>query len=322
MIPTEYEQFERVVTVGTANFSPVWGDAKRTLAKIEANVVEAAAQGVDVLAFPEEALVGATTCDACRAEAGPCDLHVEEAQTVPGPATDHVVDLAREHDLYVIFGLPERDAHEARGALQLGRGDRPRGAPGRVPQDPPRFPAVGDRGDGVPPRHVAPRLPDAVWTDRRADLLRLLVQPRAHAHPRAQGRASDRQLLQHVQGPGQGRLHAPDDKRARAGEPRLHRQRQRRRRSRAGELRRRRARRAAPRRLPRAQPDRRSRVPALQPGVCRSRRDGGDRRARPSASRSCTAGRRCSRCATGVPDTSSTRRSWWPTSSAALAEPR
>ncbi len=114
MIPTEYEQYERVVTVGTANFSPVWGDAKRTLAKIEANVVEAAAQGVDILAFPEEALVGASTCDACRAEAGPCDLHVEEAQTVPGPATDHVVDLAREHDLYVIFGLPERDAHEAR----------------------------------------------------------------------------------------------------------------------------------------------------------------------------------------------------------------
>ena len=158
MIPTEYEQFERVVTVGTANFSPVWGDAKRTLAKIEANVVEAAAQGVDVLAFPEEALVGATTCDACRAEAGPCDLHVEEAQTVPGPATDHVVDLAREHDLYVIFGLPERDAHKAR-RLQLGRGDRPRGAPGRVPQDPPRFPAVGDRGDGVPPGTSLPVFP-------------------------------------------------------------------------------------------------------------------------------------------------------------------
>ena len=62
--------------------APPAGEAKRTLAKIEANVVEAAAQGVDLLAFPEEALVGASTCDACRAEAGPCDLHVEEAQTV------------------------------------------------------------------------------------------------------------------------------------------------------------------------------------------------------------------------------------------------
>ena len=109
MIPSDYEQFEPVVSVGVVNFTPVWGDPKQTLAKIEANVVEAAAQGIDIVAFGEEALIGPTGCDACRAEAAACEFHLELAQTVPGPATDHVADLAREHDLYVIFGLSERD---------------------------------------------------------------------------------------------------------------------------------------------------------------------------------------------------------------------
>jgi N-carbamoylputrescine amidase len=110
MIPSEYEQFEQVVTLGVVNFTPAWGDPKETLAKIEANVVEAAAQGVDIVAFGEEALIGPTACDACRSEAQACEFHLDLAQTVPGPATDHVVDLAREYDLYVVFGLSERDA--------------------------------------------------------------------------------------------------------------------------------------------------------------------------------------------------------------------
>ena len=42
----------------------------QTLAKIEANVVEAAAQGIDIVAFGEEALIGPTGCDACRVGGG------------------------------------------------------------------------------------------------------------------------------------------------------------------------------------------------------------------------------------------------------------
>ena len=36
MIPAEYEEFEKVVTVGCVNFAPVWGNKDKTLAKIEA----------------------------------------------------------------------------------------------------------------------------------------------------------------------------------------------------------------------------------------------------------------------------------------------
>ena len=81
MIPSEYEQFEQVVSLGVVNFTPVWGDPKQTLAKIEANVVEAAAQGIDIVAFGEEALIGATGCDACRAEAA-------RLRVPPGPGAD------------------------------------------------------------------------------------------------------------------------------------------------------------------------------------------------------------------------------------------
>jgi predicted amidohydrolase len=114
MIPTEYQSFEQVVTVGCVNFTPVYGDKKRTMAKIEANVVEAAMQGIDIVVFPEGSLTGAAACGACRAEGQACDEHVEFAETVPGASTEHVADLAREHDIYVVFGMPERDPQEER----------------------------------------------------------------------------------------------------------------------------------------------------------------------------------------------------------------
>ena len=34
------------------------------------------------------------------------------AETVPGPSTEHVAALARELDIYVVFGLAERDADD------------------------------------------------------------------------------------------------------------------------------------------------------------------------------------------------------------------
>ena len=112
MIPDEYASFETVVNLGVGNFSPVWGDKEATLAKIEANIVEAAKQGVDVLAFPEECLFGPTSCAACRGEGHACEFHHEMAETVPGPATERVAALAAEHDIYVAFGLAERDARD------------------------------------------------------------------------------------------------------------------------------------------------------------------------------------------------------------------
>jgi predicted amidohydrolase len=114
VIPPEYDSFEKVVTVGCVNFSPVWGDKKRTLEKIEVNVREAAAQGVDIVVFPEIALVADDACPDCEDAGAACERHLEQGETVPGESTEHVADLAREHDLYVIFGLAERDREDPR----------------------------------------------------------------------------------------------------------------------------------------------------------------------------------------------------------------
>jgi predicted amidohydrolase len=100
------------VTLAAANFTPVHGQAKATVEKMASVVEEAAAQGVDLVVFPENALLGCESCEACRVLGGPCDDCIESAQTVPGPATEAIARLARDHDLYVVFGLPERDARD------------------------------------------------------------------------------------------------------------------------------------------------------------------------------------------------------------------
>ena len=88
------------------------GDKEANLAKIEANLREAAAQGIDIVAFPEEALVGAAECAACRSGAAACEDHHALAETVPGPSTERIAELCRELDLYCAVGLAERDVND------------------------------------------------------------------------------------------------------------------------------------------------------------------------------------------------------------------
>jgi predicted amidohydrolase len=112
MIPERYASYEKTVTVGAVNFTSIPGDKAATLAKLEGNIREAASQGVDIVAFPEEALVGCGSCAVCREGADHCDYHHELAETVPGPSTERVAELARELDIYVAFGLVERDPQD------------------------------------------------------------------------------------------------------------------------------------------------------------------------------------------------------------------
>jgi predicted amidohydrolase len=100
---------ESVVTVACVNFTPIWGDKAATLVKMQANIVEAASQGADFVVFPEGALQGPGSCSECAAAGGPCERHLAAAETVPGPTTEAIAALARAHDVYVVFGMPERD---------------------------------------------------------------------------------------------------------------------------------------------------------------------------------------------------------------------
>lgn len=102
--------WQDLVTIASVNFSPVFNDAKATLDKMTSNVVEAAAQGADLVVFPELALLGAGSCDECAALEAACERHQELAETVPGPSSKALAELARELDLYIVYGLHEQDA--------------------------------------------------------------------------------------------------------------------------------------------------------------------------------------------------------------------
>jgi predicted amidohydrolase len=96
-------------TVGAVNFEGVWGDKAANLEKIERHLREAAALGVDMVCFPELALSG-YECAEGSDEDGPCSLHVQMAETIPGPSTDALERLCGELGIYAIVGMPERDA--------------------------------------------------------------------------------------------------------------------------------------------------------------------------------------------------------------------
>jgi len=112
MIPERYATYEKTVTLAACNMGVVNGDKQANLAKIEANLREAASQGIDIVAFPEEALVGAAECAGCRPGHPPCEAHQALAETVPGPSTERIAALCRELDLYCAVGLAERDAND------------------------------------------------------------------------------------------------------------------------------------------------------------------------------------------------------------------
>lgn len=108
------DRSQTLVTVAAVNFAPVYGDAKATVEKMAANVEEAAAQGADLVVFPEGALVGCHSCAECRERGRPCGACLASAETVPGPSSETMAKLARDRDLYVAFGLPERDREDAK----------------------------------------------------------------------------------------------------------------------------------------------------------------------------------------------------------------
>jgi predicted amidohydrolase len=106
MIPTD----EKTVTVAAINWKGQWGNKAANLEKIKAKVREATQLGVNIVCFPELALSGYECGEETGREHKPCSMHIEAAETIPGPATEDIAKLAKELDVYVIFGMPERDA--------------------------------------------------------------------------------------------------------------------------------------------------------------------------------------------------------------------
>lgn len=97
---------EDIVTVSVVNFKPAWGNKECNLNRMKGYVKAAARQGSEIVIFPEMALTGYDNEVGVPKEE---KMQTKLAETIPGPATEELGSLAKELDIYVIFGMPEAD---------------------------------------------------------------------------------------------------------------------------------------------------------------------------------------------------------------------
>lgn len=112
VIPKEYEKYEKMVTIACINWSGKWGDKTANLQKMKAKVTEASKIGASIICFPELALSGHECGEEARRDKKPCSMHIETAETIPGPSIGEIARLAKELGVYVILGMPEKDGKD------------------------------------------------------------------------------------------------------------------------------------------------------------------------------------------------------------------
>jgi nitrilase len=105
------------VTVACAQVEPVVFDRDATIEKLGATAAEASAEGASVVVFPEAVVPAYPSSVWAKALAGWADdgakqayaLLAREAVEVPGPAERRLGEIAREHELWLVTGVTERD---------------------------------------------------------------------------------------------------------------------------------------------------------------------------------------------------------------------
>jgi len=101
--------YQETVSVACINFDTEWGDKAANLTKMKTFTIEAAKQGNNIIIFPELALSGYECSEDIGGEKKSCRMHQELAEAIPGPSTEEMVELAKELDVYIVFGMPEQD---------------------------------------------------------------------------------------------------------------------------------------------------------------------------------------------------------------------
>jgi nitrilase len=105
------------VTVACVQAEPAILDRERTLDKLAALTAEAAAKGASLIVFPETFVPAYPSSAWAKYLAGWADDRAKaafaalarEAVEIPGPAADRLGDVAREHGVWLVTGVNERD---------------------------------------------------------------------------------------------------------------------------------------------------------------------------------------------------------------------
>jgi len=103
------------VRVAAVQASYVLMDQQATLDKVAELTGKAAGQGAQLVAFPEVFIPGSPIWIDTRpiwdGDEAWFRLLAENAVTVPGPATERLADLARDHGIWLVVGIEERERH-------------------------------------------------------------------------------------------------------------------------------------------------------------------------------------------------------------------
>ena len=98
--------------VATVNMTGYWGNKPKTIAKMIEYIEEAGEQGVNILVFPETVLSGygylEPDQDPFYHKYG-VSMQVYTAETIPGPSTETLSEYAKKYNMYIIFGMTEKD---------------------------------------------------------------------------------------------------------------------------------------------------------------------------------------------------------------------
>ncbi len=96
-----------IITISTVTFNAAWGQKSKNLNRILGYIEAAAKKGSDIVIFPEMAL---TAYDVEIEKPKSEMMQNKEAELIPGPTTNIIEALAKKLGIYVIMGMPERDA--------------------------------------------------------------------------------------------------------------------------------------------------------------------------------------------------------------------
>nr|AAR97404.1 nitrilase [uncultured organism] len=103
---------KKIVRAAAVQLNPVLDSADGTLVKVLQAIADAAAQGVQLIVFPETVVpyypYFSFVTPAVSMGAAHLKLY-EQSPTVPGPLTDAVAAAARAHQMVVVLGVNERD---------------------------------------------------------------------------------------------------------------------------------------------------------------------------------------------------------------------
>ena len=105
------------VTVACAQLEPVVFDRDATIEKLAAGAAQIAAKGARLAVFPEAFVPAYPSSTWAKALAGWAEegakeafaLLAREAVEIPGPAERRLGEIAREHELWLVTGVTERD---------------------------------------------------------------------------------------------------------------------------------------------------------------------------------------------------------------------